>query len=63
MTGHTDWETLALLYEGLIQIAPTLGALIGHAAAIAEAKGFEQGLVLLKALPPKQLEPINLIGR
>ncbi len=51
LTGRTDWQTLALLYEGLIQQSPTLGALVGHAAAIAEAKGVEPGLALLEALP------------
>ena len=55
-TGHADWETLAQLYAGLIQISPTLGALVGHAAAIAEAKGTEQGLALLKTLPPEAVK-------
>jgi predicted RNA polymerase sigma factor len=39
-----------LLYAGLIQLAPTLGALVSHAAAIAEAKGLEQGLTHLDRL-------------
>ncbi|MEH2167268.1 MAG: DUF6596 domain-containing protein [Nostoc sp.] len=51
VSGRTEWETLALLYEGLIQLSPTLGALVGHAAAIAEVKGLEQGLALLTTLP------------
>jgi RNA polymerase sigma-70 factor (ECF subfamily) len=51
VTQRTNWEALALLYEGLIQLSPTLGALVGHAAALAEAKGLEQGLVLLGSLP------------
>lgn len=53
MTQQINWQVLALLYEGLIQLSPTLGALVGHAAAIAEAKGLDQGLVLLDALPSK----------
>jgi RNA polymerase sigma-70 factor (ECF subfamily) len=36
--GHTDWEAIALLYEGLVRLAPTTGALVGHAAAVAEAR-------------------------
>ncbi len=56
MTKRTDWQTLALLYEGLIQFSPTLGALVGHAAAIAEAKGLEQGLALLEALPAESVK-------
>lgn len=51
VTGGTDWEALALLYEGLIQISPTLGALVSRAAAIAEAKGLEKGLTLLEFIP------------
>jgi predicted RNA polymerase sigma factor len=55
-THQINWETLALLYEGLIQLAPTLGALVGRAAAIAEAKGSEHGLALLSALPTEAVK-------
>jgi predicted RNA polymerase sigma factor len=51
VTQQVNWEALALLYEGLIQISSTLGALVGRAAAIAEAKGVDQGLALLEHLP------------
>jgi RNA polymerase sigma-70 factor (ECF subfamily) len=50
-TGHTDWEAIALLYEGLVRLAPTIGGLIGRAAAIAEARGAEHGWALLQAIP------------
>ncbi|MEA5488799.1 MULTISPECIES: hypothetical protein [Pseudanabaena] len=46
-----NWQALALLYAGLIRISPTLGALVSHAAAIAEAQGIEQGLIHLNAIP------------
>jgi predicted RNA polymerase sigma factor len=46
-----DWAALALLYEGLIQLSPTLGALVSHAAAIAEAQGLDQGVAQLDLLP------------
>lgn len=49
--GETNWEDVALLYEGLIQFSPTLGALVGHAAAIAQFKGADRGLALLAELP------------
>jgi RNA polymerase sigma-70 factor (ECF subfamily) len=49
-TGHTDWNAVATLYEGLVRVAPTLGAAVGRAAAVAEAKGPEAGLRLL--MPP-----------
>lgn len=43
LTGRTDWEEIALLYEGLVRIAPTLGAFVGRAAALAEARGATRG--------------------
>lgn len=49
--GFADWDAVALLYEGLVTITPTLGALVGRAAAIAEARGAEAGLALLWELP------------
>jgi RNA polymerase sigma-70 factor (ECF subfamily) len=51
VTGNTDWDAVALLYEGLVRLAPTVGALVGRAAAIAEARGAEAGLALLLDLP------------
>jgi predicted RNA polymerase sigma factor len=50
VTGRTDWEAVALLYEGLVRIAPTIGAFVGRAAAITEARGAEAGLALLQDL-------------
>jgi len=46
-----DWEAIALLYEGLVRLAPTVGALLGRAAAVAEARGAAAGWALLAALP------------
>jgi RNA polymerase sigma-70 factor (ECF subfamily) len=51
VSGRTDWEAIALLYEGLLLCAPTIGARVGHAAAIAEARGAPAGLSALEALP------------
>jgi RNA polymerase sigma-70 factor (ECF subfamily) len=51
--GRTDWEAVALLYEGVVRIAPTQGALVGRAAAIAEARGAAAGLALLQSIPPE----------
>jgi RNA polymerase sigma-70 factor (ECF subfamily) len=50
MSGSTDWAAIALLYEGLVRIAPTLGARVGRAAAVAEANGAAAGLALLDAI-------------
>ncbi len=48
--ARIDWEAIALLYEGVVRIAPTQGALIGRAAAIAEARGAAAGLASLDAM-------------
>jgi predicted RNA polymerase sigma factor len=56
ITQQVDWEALVLLYEGLIQLSPTIGALVSQAAAIAQAKGSNQGLVHLNALPTEALK-------
>lgn len=53
-TGRIDWPVLAQLYEGLVRLAPTLGALTGRAAAFAEAFGPQRGLALLAELPEMQ---------
>src|SRR5262249_8384504 len=51
VTGRTEWEAIALLYEGLMRIAPTIGAQVGQAAALGEARGAEVGLAALGAIP------------
>ena len=48
--GDVSWSQIIVLYEGLIRIAPTLGALLGKIAAVAEAHGPEAALQLLDAL-------------
>jgi RNA polymerase sigma-70 factor (ECF subfamily) len=55
VTGQTDWESIAFLYEGLVRLAPTLGALTGRAAAVAEARGAPAGWALLQALPQESV--------
>ena len=55
-TGVTDWETIALLYEGLVRLAPVPGALVGRAAAVAEARGEQAGWALLRAIPAKTIQ-------
>lgn len=49
-TGKTDWQELALLYTGLVRIAPTIGARTGHAAALAKTDGPEAALEALDAI-------------
>ncbi len=48
--GRPAWDEIALLYEGLRRIAPTIGARIGHAVAVARVLGPERGLALLDEL-------------
>lgn len=50
-TGRTDWEAIALLYEGLVRLAPSIGALVGRAAAVAETRDAAAGWALLEAIP------------
>jgi predicted RNA polymerase sigma factor len=45
-----------LLYEGLIQFSPTLGALVSRASAIAKVKGVDLGLATLDALDPETVK-------
>jgi predicted RNA polymerase sigma factor len=46
-SGRTDWHAIALLYEGLVRTVPTVGALVGRAAALAEAIDPATGLARL----------------
>lgn len=52
-SGRTDWRAIAGFYEHLVQLVPTLGALIGRAAAIAEVYGPAAGLALLEEIERK----------
>ena len=55
ITDHTDWEAIALLYEGLLHLAPTIGARVGHAAALGEARSPESGLSALSGIPSEDV--------
>ena len=49
-SGRTEWAAIMLFYEQLIRISPTLGTRTGHAAAVGEANGPEEGLALLDGI-------------
>ena len=49
-TGRTDWEAIVGFYEHLVRLAPTLGARVAQAAAVAEARGTAAGLALLDTI-------------
>jgi len=50
-SGAVDWPEIALLYEGLVRLAPTIGAHVGRAVALAEAGNAVAGLDALDTLP------------
>ena len=50
ITGQSNKEAIVYLYEGLLKISPTVGAVIGKAAALGEWQGPEAGLALLQTL-------------
>jgi RNA polymerase sigma-70 factor (ECF subfamily) len=50
-TGQIDWKEIALLYEGLVRIAPGVGSLVGRAVAIAQAGEPATGLAALEQIP------------
>jgi RNA polymerase sigma-70 factor (ECF subfamily) len=54
--GAANPTAIAVLYEGLVRIAPTVGALVGRAAAVADVHGALAGLACLDAIA----EPVSL---
>ncbi|WP_441724815.1 RNA polymerase sigma factor [Glaciibacter sp. 2TAF33] len=56
ISGSTDWEALRKLYEGLMRVAPTLGAAVSRAAAIAHTEGPAVGLAALDAITDAAVE-------
>jgi RNA polymerase sigma-70 factor (ECF subfamily) len=46
----TNWRALLTFHAALLTIAPTLGARVAHAAAVARVEGAQAGLVLLDAI-------------
>jgi RNA polymerase sigma-70 factor (ECF subfamily) len=50
-TGSTDWAQIALLYEGLVQISPAIGSLIGRAVALAQMGKLADGFAALEKIP------------
>ena len=47
---------ITLLYEKLIDIAPTIGAHVGYAAALSTAGSYERGLTVLDGIQPARIE-------
>jgi RNA polymerase sigma-70 factor (ECF subfamily) len=51
-SGRTDWPAITALYQGLLALHPTTGALSGLAAALGETEGPGAGLALLDGADP-----------
>lgn len=54
-TGTTDWNALAHLYEALVRLAPTVGAVVGRAAVFGRAQSPQAGLDCLAQLDHEQI--------
>src|SRR5262249_42220439 len=54
-TGETDWEAVALIYDELVRRSPTLGAKVGRAAALANARDPWSGLTALDAIDSRSV--------
>ena len=55
LTGDIDWPEIALLYEGLVQIAPGIGSLVGRAVALAQAGEVATGFAALERISAEQI--------
>ncbi len=49
-TGTTDWKALITLYRALIEMKPTLGSKVSHAAVIGRVDGAAPAIALLDGL-------------
>ncbi len=50
-TGVIDWPEILLLYEGLVRISPSVGALVGRAVALSQTGRHTEGLAALEGIP------------
>jgi RNA polymerase sigma-70 factor (ECF subfamily) len=53
-SGKPDWDAIIALYNRLFHFAPTIGASVGRAAALAELQGPGEGLAALDEVPTKE---------
>jgi RNA polymerase sigma-70 factor (ECF subfamily) len=50
-TGFIDWSQIALLYQGLVRLAPAIGSLVGRAVALAQVGQPAAALDALEEIP------------
>jgi RNA polymerase sigma-70 factor (ECF subfamily) len=55
ISGSIDWPEIVLLYEGLVQIAPGIGSLVGRAVALAQAGKLAAGFAALDEIPAERI--------
>lgn len=51
-SGSVDWAAIVHLYDGLIAIAPSIGAMLGRAGAVAAMGAAQDALALIEDIPP-----------
>jgi predicted RNA polymerase sigma factor len=54
-SGCINWPEIVLLYEGLVQIAPGIGSLVGRAVAHAQAGKPAAGFATLEEIPASRI--------
>jgi len=55
ITGQTNWAALAALHQALITLAPSIGAVVSHAAVLGKLGQATDGLAKLDALLPERV--------
>jgi RNA polymerase sigma-70 factor, ECF subfamily len=55
VSGCINWPEIVLLYEGLVQIAPGIGSLVGRAVALAQTGKPAAGLAALEEIPASRI--------
>jgi RNA polymerase sigma-70 factor, ECF subfamily len=55
ISGCIDWPEIVLLYEGLVQIWPGIGSLVGRAVALAQAGNPVAGFAALEEIPASRV--------
>jgi predicted RNA polymerase sigma factor len=53
--GCINWPEIVLLYEGLVQIAPGIGSLVGRAVALAQAGQLAAGFAAFEEIPATRI--------
>jgi RNA polymerase sigma factor (sigma-70 family) len=55
ISGWIDWPEIVRLYEGLVQIWPGIGSLVGRAVALAQAGQLAAGFAALEEIPTSRV--------